>query len=218
MMGACLPAQLRGSMWCGQGANQALYPPAPVHPHPPTHRRARPATRSWGSSPPPRPAHTSRPWRRRVGGGGVCGGVGALAGRLAGSWCSAGRLGAQLVPAGAHRPCKLAPPITPASSPLQSSQPTSPYPPTRLQVERADLSRLFPGASPLAVDLLGRMLQFDPRRRCTVEEALAHPWLSQLHEEAAEPGAPGARRAAVGRRCGSFGVRARCVDASTTLA
>ncbi|KAL4448281.1 hypothetical protein ABPG75_005500 [Micractinium tetrahymenae] len=58
-------------------------------------------------------------------------------------------------------------------------------------VERADLSKLFPGASPLAVDLLGRMLQFDPRRRISVEQALAHPWLAQLHDEGAEPAAPG---------------------------
>jgi serine/threonine protein kinase len=58
-------------------------------------------------------------------------------------------------------------------------------------LQRTDLSQLFPGASPLAVDLLGRMLQFDPRRRISVEEALAHPWLAQLHDEAAEPTAPG---------------------------
>lgn len=54
-----------------------------------------------------------------------------------------------------------------------------------------DLSKLFPGASPLAVDLLSSMLQFDPRRRISVEQALAHPWLAQLHDEAAEPSAPG---------------------------
>lgn len=35
------------------------------------------------------------------------------------------------------------------------------------------------------------MLQFDPRRRISVEQALKHPWLSQLHDEAAEPSAPG---------------------------
>jgi mitogen-activated protein kinase 1/3 len=35
------------------------------------------------------------------------------------------------------------------------------------------------------------MLQFDPRQRISVEEALAHPWLAQLHDEASEPSAPG---------------------------
>ena len=66
--------------------------------------------------------------------------------------------------------------------------PPHPTPPP----QRTDLAKLFPGASPLAVDLLGRMLQFDPRRRITVEQALAHPWLAQLHDEAAEPAAAGA--------------------------
>ena len=65
------------------------------------------------------------------------------------------------------------------------------HPPTRPPLQRVDLSKLFPGASPLAVDLLGRMLQFDPRQRISVEQALAHPWLAQLHDEAAEPSAPG---------------------------
>jgi serine/threonine protein kinase len=40
-----------------------------------------------------------------------------------------------------------------------------------------------------AFDLLGKMLQFDPRKRCTVEEALAHPYLSTLHHEDDEPSA-----------------------------
>ena len=73
-------------------------------------------------------------------------------------------------------------------TPTPANAPPPPFSPP----QRADLSRLFPGASPLAVDLMARMLQFDPRRRCTVEQALAHPWLAQLHDEAAEPAAPGA--------------------------
>jgi len=35
-----------------------------------------------------------------------------------------------------------------------------------------------------------RMLQFDPRKRITVEEALQHPYLAQLHDPASEPSAP----------------------------
>jgi len=36
----------------------------------------------------------------------------------------------------------------------------------------------FPGVDPLAVDLLKRMLRFDPEERLTVTEALAHPYLT----------------------------------------
>jgi serine/threonine protein kinase len=36
----------------------------------------------------------------------------------------------------------------------------------------------FPGVDPLAVDLLKRMLRFDPEERLTVTEALAHPYLA----------------------------------------
>ncbi|KDD76079.1 protein kinase-like protein [Helicosporidium sp. ATCC 50920] len=51
----------------------------------------------------------------------------------------------------------------------------------------ADLRALFPEASAQALDLLGKMLQFDPRRRVSVAGALAHPWLASLHDPAAEP-------------------------------
>ena len=36
---------------------------------------------------------------------------------------------------------------------------------------------LFPNANPLAVDFLTRTLTFDPKKRITVEQALAHPYL-----------------------------------------
>lgn len=35
------------------------------------------------------------------------------------------------------------------------------------------------------------MLQFDPRKRITVEQALKHPYLASLHDPGAEPAAPG---------------------------
>ncbi|RWR80911.1 mitogen-activated protein kinase 4 [Cinnamomum micranthum f. kanehirae] len=40
----------------------------------------------------------------------------------------------------------------------------------------------FPNKSPLAVDLLEKMLVFDPSKRITVDEALCHPFLSSLHD------------------------------------
>lgn len=52
---------------------------------------------------------------------------------------------------------------------------------------RVRFDRLYPGANPLGLDLLAKMLVFDPRKRCTVEEALAHPYLATLHDAAAEP-------------------------------
>ncbi|RHY35101.1 hypothetical protein DYB32_000401 [Aphanomyces invadans] len=39
---------------------------------------------------------------------------------------------------------------------------------------------LFPTASPDAIDLLDKLLQFDPTARCTVDEALAHPYMQGI--------------------------------------
>ena len=50
---------------------------------------------------------------------------------------------------------------------------------------------MFPDASALAIDLMERMLQFNPAKRITVADALAHPYLAQLHDPASELSAPG---------------------------
>ena len=52
---------------------------------------------------------------------------------------------------------------------------------------RAPLSRFYPQASPAALDLCDRMLAFNPLRRATVEECLAHPYLASLHDPSDEP-------------------------------
>ncbi|XP_039017283.1 mitogen-activated protein kinase 3 isoform X2 [Hibiscus syriacus] len=52
---------------------------------------------------------------------------------------------------------------------------------------RQSLAILFPNVHPLAIDLIDRMLTFDPTKRITVEEALAHPYLERLHDIADEP-------------------------------
>ncbi|KAI8069537.1 kinase-like domain-containing protein [Gongronella butleri] len=52
---------------------------------------------------------------------------------------------------------------------------------------RIPFQNLYPNANPLAIDLLSKLLEFDPARRITVEEALAHRYLSAYHDEDDEP-------------------------------
>ena len=49
------------------------------------------------------------------------------------------------------------------------------------------LPQLLQNANGEAVDLVDRMLKFCPERRCSVEEALHHPFMSALHEDETEP-------------------------------
>ncbi|VVC33576.1 Protein kinase, ATP binding site,Mitogen-activated protein (MAP) kinase, ERK1/2,Protein kinase [Cinara cedri] len=48
-------------------------------------------------------------------------------------------------------------------------------------------SKLYPNADPKALDLLDKMLTFNPNNRITVEQALAHPYLEQYYDPADEP-------------------------------
>ncbi|KAJ3193407.1 Mitogen-activated protein kinase [Irineochytrium annulatum] len=48
-------------------------------------------------------------------------------------------------------------------------------------------TQLFPKASAAALDLLERLLTFDPALRMTVEEALSHPYLEAYHDAEDEP-------------------------------
>ncbi|XP_053441441.1 mitogen-activated protein kinase 11 isoform X2 [Nycticebus coucang] len=50
-----------------------------------------------------------------------------------------------------------------------------------------DLSSIFHGANPLAIDLLGRMLVLDSDQRVSAAEALAHAYFSQYHDPEDEP-------------------------------
>lgn len=52
---------------------------------------------------------------------------------------------------------------------------------------RVDLSILFPTCNQLALDLLNGMLQLDPKKRLTSEEALSHKYLSCYHDPKDEP-------------------------------
>ena len=46
---------------------------------------------------------------------------------------------------------------------------------------------MFVGANKLAIDLLKKMLTYDPDQRITVEQALKHEYLKQLHYPDDEP-------------------------------
>lgn len=52
---------------------------------------------------------------------------------------------------------------------------------------RIPFSTLYPHANPLALDLLSKMLTFDPARRISCEQALAHPYLAVWHDPSDEP-------------------------------
>ncbi len=48
-------------------------------------------------------------------------------------------------------------------------------------------TRLFPHSDKNALDLLERLLTFDPNKRINVNEALTHPYLQQHHDPNDEP-------------------------------
>ena len=50
-----------------------------------------------------------------------------------------------------------------------------------------DLSKHFNWTNPLTIDLVTKMLVFDPSERISVEDALAHPYLAKLHAAEDEP-------------------------------
>jgi len=55
------------------------------------------------------------------------------------------------------------------------------------QKPRVDLRTLAPNASPLALDLMEKMLIFNPSKRISVNDALNHPYLSFFHDAEDEP-------------------------------
>eukprot|EP00672_Neobodo_designis_P025138 CAMPEP_0174851768 /NCGR_PEP_ID=MMETSP1114-20130205/23824_1 /TAXON_ID=312471 /ORGANISM="Neobodo designis, Strain CCAP 1951/1" /LENGTH=376 /DNA_ID=CAMNT_0016086323 /DNA_START=188 /DNA_END=1318 /DNA_ORIENTATION=+ len=57
------------------------------------------------------------------------------------------------------------------------------------EMPRKDLAELLPGLCPEAVDFLTSMLQFDPEKRPSAAELMAHPYMAALHDPTDEPSA-----------------------------
>lgn len=55
------------------------------------------------------------------------------------------------------------------------------------RMPKIPFSQLYPRATPMALDLLEKLLDFDPASRITVEQALGHDYLAAYHEEDDEP-------------------------------
>lgn len=53
--------------------------------------------------------------------------------------------------------------------------------------KKRKFAEMYPNAKPLAIDLMEKCLTFNPKKRITVEEALAHPYLAPYHDETDEP-------------------------------
>lgn len=48
--------------------------------------------------------------------------------------------------------------------------------------EGLPFNKIFPNASPEALDLLEKMLKFDPNERLSASEALRHPYFKEYHD------------------------------------
>jgi mitogen-activated protein kinase 7 len=55
---------------------------------------------------------------------------------------------------------------------------------------KTSLQKLFPHAEPSAMLLMDQLLEFNPDKRITAEEALKHPYLSQYYQPEDEPSHP----------------------------
>lgn len=52
---------------------------------------------------------------------------------------------------------------------------------------KQSFSQLFPKSNPVALDLLSKMLHFNPNKRYTIEQCISHPYFETLHNPEEEP-------------------------------
>lgn len=55
------------------------------------------------------------------------------------------------------------------------------------QNEKGDFDQIFEKSDPVAIDLLKQMLHYDPEKRITIDQALKHEFIGDLHYEPDEP-------------------------------
>lgn len=53
-----------------------------------------------------------------------------------------------------------------------------------------NMKDIFPKASDEAIDLLRKLLKFNPKKRLTAEQALEHPFVAKFHDAQNEPSCP----------------------------
>lgn len=52
---------------------------------------------------------------------------------------------------------------------------------------KKSLEEILPNAPPDGIDLLKKLLQFNPDKRLTAEQALSHPYVARFHNPEEEP-------------------------------
>eukprot|EP00968_Pinguiococcus_pyrenoidosus_P026065 scaffold7052_cov254-Pinguiococcus_pyrenoidosus.AAC.70 len=69
---------------------------------------------------------------------------------------------------------------TPSEEDISSMSEVQQYLSSMRHVDGRDFKTMFPGADAAALDLLESMLMFNPAKRCKVDEALTHPFLTPM--------------------------------------
>jgi mitogen-activated protein kinase 1/3 len=75
---------------------------------------------------------------------------------------------------------------TPSPEDIQAIGKANKYIQTLGKIKEKKLEDLYPAADPTALDLLKRMLKFNPRRRCTAEEAMEHDFFKGVRRKEME--------------------------------